>query len=35
MGYVDTIESVFEMYAENAKLGLVPEMVVKEPRPLI
>lgn len=34
-GYVDTIESIFEMYAENAKLGLVPEMVVSEPNPLV
>ena len=34
-GYVDTIESIHEMYAENAKLGLVPEMVVSEVNPLI
>lgn len=34
-GYVDTIESIFEMYRENAKLGLIPEMVVQEPRPLV
>ncbi|KAF2166866.1 hypothetical protein M409DRAFT_66415 [Zasmidium cellare ATCC 36951] len=34
-GYVDTIESIFEMYRENARLGLLPEMVVDEPRPLI
>lgn len=34
-GYVDTIESIFEMYAENAKLGLLPNMVVSEPRPMI
>ena len=34
-GYVDTIESIFEMYVENAKLGLLPDMVVEEARPLI
>lgn len=34
-GYVDTIESIFEMYEENAKLGLLPEMVVSEPRPMV
>jgi len=32
-GYVDTIESIFEMYQENAKLGLLPEMKVKEAKP--
>lgn len=34
-GYVDTIESIFEMYEENARLGLLPEMVVDAARPLI
>jgi hypothetical protein len=34
-GYADTIESIFEMYAENVKLHLLPEMLVKEARPLV
>lgn len=34
-GYVDTVESVFEMYRENLRLGLVPEMVVESARPLV
>lgn len=34
-GYVDTIESIFEMYRENSKLGLLPDMVVDEPKPLV
>jgi hypothetical protein len=34
-GYVDTIESIFEMYKENFNLGLVPDMVVDEPKPLV
>ena len=34
-GYVNTIESIFEMYQENAILCLVPEMVVGEVHPLV
>lgn len=34
-GYVDTMESVFEMYNENARLGLVPKMVAEAAQPLI
>ena len=33
--YIDTIENIFEMHKQNAKLWLVPEMVVSEPRPLV
>jgi hypothetical protein len=34
-GYVDTIESIFEMFQENARLGLVPGMVVDQPNPMV
>ncbi|KAI5366493.1 putative NAD(P)-binding domain superfamily [Septoria linicola] len=34
-GYVDSRESVFEMYQECAKLGMLPEMKVNEARPMI
>lgn len=34
-GFVDTVESVFEMYREMEVLGMVPAMKVKEPQPLI
>lgn len=34
-GYVDTVESIFEMYHENAKLGLVPDVVVSAASPLV
>ncbi|KAK5103767.1 hypothetical protein LTS08_003186 [Lithohypha guttulata] len=33
-GFVDTIESVFEMYHEMETLGMVPRMKVEKPRPL-
>jgi hypothetical protein len=34
-GFVDTRESIFQMYDEMAKLGLLPEMEVKEPKPMV
>ncbi|KAF2131474.1 hypothetical protein P153DRAFT_196104 [Dothidotthia symphoricarpi CBS 119687] len=34
-GFVDTLESVFEMFADTAKLGLLPEMKVDAARPLM
>ncbi|EMC97065.1 hypothetical protein BAUCODRAFT_32808 [Baudoinia panamericana UAMH 10762] len=34
-GYVDTLESIHEMYRENSRLGLVPEMMVSEPKPMV
>ncbi|KAH6642695.1 hypothetical protein C7974DRAFT_385968 [Boeremia exigua] len=34
-GYVDTLESVFEMYQEMAALGLLPQMVVDSANPQI
>lgn len=34
-GYVDSRESVFEMYQECAKLGMLPEMKVEAARPMI
>lgn len=34
-GYVDSVETVFEMYEECAKMGMLPEMKVKEARPLV
>lgn len=34
-GFVDTVESLFEMYAEMAKLGMLPQMKEQEVRPLI
>lgn len=34
-GFVDTIESLYKSYDELSKLGMLPPMVVKDPRPLI
>lgn len=34
-GFVDTRESLFEMYYEMAKLGMLPQMKVREAKPLI
>ncbi len=34
-GFVDTIESLFEMYSEMAKLGMLPPMKVDKPKPLV
>ena len=34
-GFVDTSESLFEMYSEMAKLGMLPHMKVQEPKPLV
>ncbi|EHY58762.1 hypothetical protein HRR83_007488 [Exophiala dermatitidis] len=34
-GFVDTIESVFQMYQEMAALGMLPKMKVDKPRPLV
>lgn len=34
-GYVDSIEAIFLMYKENARLGLIPSPVVDAARPLI
>jgi hypothetical protein len=35
IGFVDTRESLFEMYSEMAKLGMLPSMKVQEPKPLV
>jgi hypothetical protein len=34
-GFVDTMESLFEMYADMAELGMVPRMKVDKPKPLV
>lgn len=34
-GFVDTIESVFEMYYDMVELGMLPPMKVDSPKPLI
>ncbi|KIW77863.1 hypothetical protein Z517_07696 [Fonsecaea pedrosoi CBS 271.37] len=34
-GFVDTMESTFEMYQEMNALGMLPKMQVQEPRPLV
>lgn len=34
-GFVDTIESVFEMYREMESLGMVPAMKVDKPQPMV
>ena len=34
-GYVDTLESVFEMYRESAEMGTLPRMKVDAARPMI
>ncbi|EXJ94808.1 hypothetical protein A1O1_03206 [Capronia coronata CBS 617.96] len=34
-GFVDTIEAVFQMYSEMAALGMLPNMKVNKPKPLI
>lgn len=34
-GFVDTIESLWLMYDEMNRLGMLPPMLVKDPRPLI
>lgn len=32
-GFVDTTESIYKAYDEMSKLGMLPPMVVKDPRP--
>jgi len=34
-GFVDTQESIFEMYTEMAKLGMLPSMMVHDAKPLV
>lgn len=34
-GFVDTIESLYKSYDELHKLGMLPPMVVRDPRPSI
>jgi hypothetical protein len=34
-GFVDTIEAVFQMYSEMARLGMVPTMKVDKPKPFV
>lgn len=34
-GFVDTIEALFEMYYEMAKLGMLPPMKVEKPKPMV
>ncbi|KAL2441967.1 hypothetical protein ABEF95_016962 [Exophiala dermatitidis] len=34
-GFVDTIESIFQMYQEMAALGMLPRMKVDKPSPLV
>lgn len=34
-GFVDTMESVFEMYRDMVGLGMLPPMIVDSPKPLI
>lgn len=34
-GFVDTRESLFEMYSEMADLGMLPAMKVREAKPMI
>lgn len=34
-GFVDTIESLFEMYSEMGKLGMLPKMKVDKPKPMV
>jgi hypothetical protein len=34
-GYVDSLETVHEMYKECAKMGMLPEMKAKQAKPLI
>ena len=34
-GFVDTLESLYEMYSEMAELGMLPRMKVTEAKPLI
>lgn len=33
-GFVDTVESLFEMYSEMGKLGMLPKMKVDKPKPM-
>ncbi|KAI1624982.1 hypothetical protein EDD37DRAFT_372491 [Exophiala viscosa] len=33
-GFVDTIESLFEMYSEMGKLGMLPKLKVDKPKPM-
>ena len=34
-GFVDTRESIFEMYSEMARLGMLPPIKVPEAKPLL
>jgi hypothetical protein len=34
-GFVDTVESIFEVYQEMAKIGMLPPMKVDSARPLV
>ena len=34
-GFVDTMESVFEMYQDMAKMGVIPAPVVEAAQPMI
>jgi len=34
-GFVDTLESIFEMFQEMGKLGILPPMQVDAARPLV
>jgi hypothetical protein len=34
-GFVDTIESLFEIYTEFGDLGMLPRLKVSEPRPFV
>ncbi|KAJ4247420.1 hypothetical protein NW762_013095 [Fusarium torreyae] len=34
-GFVDPLESIFQMYEEMASFGMLPKMVVSAPRPLV
>lgn len=34
-GFVDTMESLFEIYSEMGDLGMLPRLKVKEPKPLV
>jgi hypothetical protein len=34
-GFVDTMESVFEMYQDMAKMGVIPASLVKAAKPVI
>jgi hypothetical protein len=34
-GFVDTVESIFEVYQDMAKIGMLPPMKVGSARPLV